>query len=336
MEAQQGKPKVSYADFIAQQPKMPKFENRSVAWFIDKRIAESEKPGARPLLGSHRYILKAMQRMPIGAVMVKDLAPTHLIDHCRLRKATPSRHGKTPKPQTVRQDIVYLRSTIRTFVDMDELPVEALNVFTKANRILRREQLVGKGQPRERRPEPGELERIFGAIDAGQFKIPMRALVEFSLVSGRRIGETCKLLWADLDEEKRTCLVRDLKNSAGKGFHGEFPLLGSAWDIVMAQPRVTPYIFSFRMREDKPWKQIVAKSAGAAYTRIKKDLGIPDLRLHDNRAECFTRMFEVGYSVPEVQQVSQHKGDAKTLLVHYTRLRPESLHQGPASKRAAR
>jgi integrase len=219
-------------------------------------------------------------------------------------------------------------------VDLDELAPESLNVFTKANRILQREQLIGKAQPRERRLEPHEEVLIFKTIDSMRCKIPMRALVEFSLHAGRRISETCRLKWTDIDETKRTCIVRDLKNAAGKGFHGEFPLLGRAWDIVQEQPRMTEYIFSMAQRPGV-WKQVCSRTVTAAYIRVKKKCGLhgANLRLHDNRAETFSRMFEEGYNVPEVQQLSLHKGDAKTLIQHYTRLRPESLHLGPAAKR---
>ena len=326
-----GKPRVSYAEFVSQQ--YP--QQGSVAWFIDRRIAESRKPGARPILPSHYYTLKRLQRAPIGKRPAAELVPLDLIDHGRLRKAGVTHMGTPVKPQTVRQDFTYLRSMVRTFVDLDELPESALNVFRKANRLLQREQLIAKAQARERRPEPDELVRIYAAIDAMRCKIPLRALVEFSLASGRRIGESCRLKWADLDEVKRTCLVRDLKNAAGKGFHGEFPLLGRAWEIVQAQPRVSEFIFSMQPKKDAAWKQVCSRTVTAAYIRVKKKAGLhgENLRLHDNRAETFSRMFEDGYSVPEVQQVSLHKGDAKTLLVHYTRLRPESLHNGPASKR---
>ncbi len=326
METQQGKPRVKYADLQ---------KKGTVAWFIDRRIAESRKPGARPLLASHLYTLLRLKKAPIGQAVAAALVPLDLIDHCRARKAQVTHMGTPVKPQTIRQDITYLRSTIRTFVDLDELPVEALNVFTKAMRLLTREQLIGKAQARERRPEPDELVRIYAAIDAMRCKIPLRALVEFSLVAGRRISESCRLKWSDIDETKRTCLVRDLKNAAGKGFHGEFPLLGRAWDIVQAQPRVTDYIFAMQMNRRGGWQQVCSRTVTAAYIRVKKVAGLhgANLRLHDNRRETFSKMFEDGFSVPEVQKLSLHKGDAKTLLVHYTNIPPESLHQGPASKR---
>jgi integrase len=331
------KPKVTYAEFVAAQ--QARKREGSIAWFVDKRIEESKKPGARALGKSHRWILLARAKDPIGHVTFAEIKVSDIVDMGRLRKASGV------KPQTCLQDVAFLRSMARFFVDLDMLPQTVLDTFSRAHRLLQKEQLIGKGQPRERRPTPEEIDIILAEIDATPaFWIPMRAIVEFSLHAGRRISETCRLRWTDLDEVKRTCWVRDLKNAAGKGHHGEFPLLGRAWEIVQEQPRVSEFIFSMQPKfgpRKGQWLQIRAPSASAAYTSLKKRLAkrhpglFIGLRLHDNRAETFTRLFERGFSVPEVQLVSLHKGDAKTLIVHYTRLRPESLHAGPAALRRA-
>lgn len=125
--------------------------------------------------------------------------------------------------------------------------------------------------------------------------------------------------------EKRTCLVRDLKNPKGKGYHGVFPLLGRAWDIVMAQPRLT----------DKPSERIFPfnpKTCSARYTLAKAALGITGLRLHDSRRHKFSGMLEQGYSVAQVQQVSLHT-NANILLGSYVTTDPASVHNGPAAMR---
>lgn len=307
------KRKWTYAEFVAAQEAM-KTEG-TVAWFINKRIAESRKPGARPLGNSHRWILLARSEEPIGRLQLATLKTQDLVDHCRMRKANGC------LPQTTRQDIAFLRSMVKYFVMLEQLPATALDVFTRAMPLLEKEQLIGKGQERTRRPTPEEIEKILAHIDAGSFRIPMRPIVEFQLLTARRISETCRLRWEDLDYEKKTCLVRDLKNPKGKGFSDTFPLLGRAWDIVMAQPKTGDRIFPYR-----------AASISAAYTRIKKDLGIQNLRLHDCRRDCVSRLFEAGYGVPEVAKVSLHRNPSLLLKV-YTQIPPESLHQGPASKR---
>ena len=298
---------------------------------IEKYVAEFAQPGSRVLGSSQLCILRLVQRAPIAAKEHTSLKPLDFMEHCKARRAGvfQSKRGGAVKPQTVNQDIVFLGIVLKHAVEVWEMPEDGLKAYKKAKPQLMKQQLIGKAQARDRRPTEEELERLLAYFDdyatRERAKIPMRAIAEFAVYSGRRISETCRLRWGDVDMEKRLCVVRDLKNPRGKGFHSAFPLLGRAWEIVMAQPRLTT----------DPSERIfpyVSKSVSAAYTAAKKELGIKGLRLHDSRRECFSRLFEAGYNVPEVQKVSLHR-NATMLLNVYTALKPEDLHLGPASKR---
>lgn len=308
------KTKVTYAEFVAAK------QNGTVASTIRRFIRDTEQPGAKPLGLSHSYTLKRLARSPIGELRLEELKPQDFLDHCRARKAAGI------QPQTVMQDMTYLSGVLKHAVQVWDVPEGCLSAYKKAQPLLVKQQLIAKSTPRTRRPTPEEIAALLAFFDQQakhkNTKLPMRAIVEFSLKTARRISETCRIRWDDLDTEKRLCLVRDLKNPKGKGFHDSFPLLGDAWDLVMAQPRKDERIFPY-----------CAKSCGASYTRAKKQLGIKDLRLHDNRREKISRMFEEGYSVPEVAKLSLHRNPHLLLRV-YTVLKPEDLHRGPASKRA--
>lgn len=315
------KPRLTYQQFVAAK------QHGTVASTIRRFIVDSEQPGAKPLGLSHGYTLKRLARSPIGELRLEELKPQDFLDHCRMRKADGI------QPQTTNQDITYLSGVLKHAVQVWDVPEGCLSAYKKAQPLLVKQQLIAKSTPRTRRPTPEEIELLLAFYDKQaehkNTKIPMRAIVEFSLKTARRISETCRILWDDLDHEKRLCLVRDLKNPKGKGFHDSFPLLGDAWDLVIAQPRVSARIFPF-----------CAKSCGASYTRAKKKLAalhpglFINLRLHDNRREKISRMFEEGYSVPEVAKLSLHRNPHLLLRV-YTALKPEDLHKGPASKRAA-
>lgn len=308
-----GKPRVSYTQYVATK------QHGTVASTIRRFIVDTQQPGAKPLGLSHAYTLKRLARSPIGEIRIAELKPQDFLDHCRMRKAAGI------QPQTVQQDITYLSGVLKHAVQVWDEPEDCLSAYRKAQPLLVKQQLIAKSNPRTRRPTPEEIASLLAFFDAqanhGNTKIPMRAIVEFSLKTARRISETCRIRWDDLDAEKRLCLVRDLKNPKGKGFHDSFPLLGDAWDLVMAQPRKDERIFPYN-----------AKSCGASYTRAKNQLGIKGLHLHDNRREKISRMFEEGYSVPEVAKLSLHRNPSLLLRV-YTVLKPEDLHKGPASKR---
>ena len=65
------------------------------------------------------------------------------------------------------------------------------------------------------------------------------------------------------------------------------------------------------------------KSAGTAFHRACRELGIRDLHFHDLRHEATSRLFEAGLTIEKVALVTGHK-DWK-MLRRYTNLRPESL-----------
>lgn len=67
---------------------------------------------------------------------------------------------------------------------------------------------------------------------------------------------------------------------------------------------------------------------GSRFTRACKAEGIIDLHFHDSRRECASRLFEQGYQIQEVAQVTGHK-DLNTLWRIYTKLHPEALHRRP-------
>jgi len=321
------KPRISYAEYMKRLN--PTYAEGTLADWIERFIAEREQPGGRSIGLSHKYTLRRCQRSPIAAKHHTEVRAVDFLNHCKARKAAGI------QPQTITQDMTYLSGVIKYALEIWEIPTaeDCYRAYRKAVPQLKKEQLIAKSEPRVRRPTPEELQQILdhlalpAKVDRAS-TIPMVPIVKFTYLTGRRISETCRIMWGDVDFEKRTCMVRDLKNSKGKGFHDTFPLLGEAWDIVMAQPRVNPADPKERIFPRNP------QSCGAKFTIAKKALGIPNLRLHDMRRECFTRMFEGGFNVPEVQKMSLHRNPT-ILLKNYTALRPEDLHNGPAAKRVA-
>ncbi|PHM46872.1 integrase [Xenorhabdus sp. KK7.4] len=94
------------------------------------------------------------------------------------------------------------------------------------------------------------------------------------------------------------------------------PLLGEAWDIVQRQPKSeTGLIFPY-----KP------SGISHGFREACKELGIEDLRYHDLRREGASRLFEAGFSIEEVAQVTGHRS-LNVLWQVYTELYPQSLHE---------
>ncbi|WP_318454839.1 site-specific integrase [Photobacterium leiognathi] len=181
-------------------------------------------------------------------------------------------------------------------------------------------KLVAKSNRRNRRPSSEELKQLEHALRQQQNKprttIPYADLLEFSILSCMRVSEVCSILWSDIDDTTKSVLVRDRKDPREKiGNHQMVPLLGNAWDIVQAQPHTDSRIFPYN-----------PKSISTGFQRVRNKLGIVDLRYHDMRREGASRLFEMGFSIEEVAQVTGHK-DLKVLWQVYTELNPGRLHQ---------
>ncbi|MEN4605981.1 site-specific integrase [Pantoea agglomerans] len=259
-----------------------------------------------------RYVLDMLTDCDIAMIRLDDLEIPNIIDHCRQRRATGA------GPVTIAQDITFLSGVLSA-----AKPVFGVNYIANpaidARPVLQQMQLIGKSQRRSRRPAPDELTKLEEGLrirSAHQStKIPYNDILEFSILSCMRIGEVCRIEWGDLDEKQRAVLVKDRKDPRKKtGNHMLVPLLGDAWHIVQRQPRTSKQIFPYNSR-----------SVTAGFQRVRNELGIEDLRYHDLRREGASRLFEAGFSIEEVAQVTGHRS-LNVLWQVYTELYPSSLH----------
>ena len=196
-------------------------------------------------------------------------------------------------------------------------------MFEEAVPVLIEMKLIGKSQKRTRRPTSEEIDKLKVSLKErmafrpnAQNSIPFIDILDFSILSCMRIGEVCALRWEDLNQLHKTILVRDRKDPRKKtGNHLLVPLLGGAFEIVMQQPQHHELIFPYNSR-----------SVTAGFQRVRNQLGIEDLRYHDLRREGASQLFEKGYTLEEVAQVTGHR-DLNILWQVYTQLFPHKLHE---------
>jgi integrase len=177
--------------------------------------------------------------------------------------------------------------------------------------VLRREGLIGKSARRERRPTSKELwvlSQYFGLHRS----IPMLHIMFFAIFSCRRQSEITRLRWDDINNENRTCLMRDMKHPTIKHFSKRFKLSRSAYKIIQRQARQSEFIFPYN-----------SKTIGHYFRKACKFNDIIDLRFHDLRHEGVSRLFEAGFSIAEVQKISLHS--TWDSLSRYTNIDPGDI-----------
>lgn len=264
--------------------------------FIQEMNGSGAKAGLKALGESHLYCLRRLQRTAFGEKDALALADDDYIEHVRARREKVS-------AATAQHDLTFWRGVVQyarsAWKDCKAL---SLAPMVDAMPMLKKYNLVGKSTPRTRRPNDDELERLFGYLRERDARADIQVVpcLLFALESTRRRGEICRLQWGDVDFERRTYMIRDVKHPTKKiGNHKTFPLTATLAEIIRRQPRLTM----------EPTERVFPyndKSLGAAYTLAKKALGIENLRFHDNRREGISRLIEAGLPPHEARLVSGH------------------------------
>lgn len=150
------------------------------------------------------------------------------------------------------------------------------------------ERITAKSRQRQRRLSEAEEQNLIAYFTERDYRadIPMADIMRFAVATARRQEEITRLQWADLNRERGTTLLRNVKHPRLKtGNHKFFKLPPDAWAIIEQREGSTtsPLVFPYN-----------SKSIGAAFTRAVRVLGIQDLRFHDLRHEATSRLFERG------------------------------------------
>lgn len=293
------KPRLKYDQqhFMSQQ-------RLTVAWVIERFIAEMDgtagRPPVRPLGLSHRLTLLRAARERLGPILALKLENTDVVAYCRDRADL--------SPATRGQYITYLANALRyagsAWPDCKGVSDKAIK---EAKPFLKANGLIAKSTPRDRRPSQEELERLFDLFveqnRAPKNRIDMVLISLWQIASGRRIGESCRLLWGDWDKKNHVILVRKMKDPKNKNKQKVVALTAEAQQMLEALEHT-------RVRPDDPTERIFpynSHSVSAKFTAAKRELGIPNLRLHDCRRECASRLAEKGYTSNQIRLVTGHE-----------------------------
>jgi integrase len=272
---------------------------------IDRYLTEMDR--FKPTSATKRGNLKRWVES-LGHREVTSLTGQDILDHINARTAGPA---------TMAMELGFLAEVLAAARSLWNMTIP--DVVTAAKPVLRRAGAIAKPEERDRRPTKQELKDLADYYRFNFGKIPMRDLIPFAVDSAMRMGEIVGLRWEDYRPgDQPMILIRDRKDPKDKRGNNQLvPLLGATAAIIEAQPRRVALIFPYKV-----------DSIGASFRRACQRLLIEDLHFHDLRHEGTSRLFEQGYSIPEVAIVTGHK-DWKSLK-RYTQLAPTSLHRMPS------
>ena len=266
---------------------------------IDKYIATSRKKIGR----TKAQVLETIKAMPIASKRCADIKSQELVELAETLSVSRA-------PSTVGNYMSHLQSVFAVARPAwgFELDPEEMKGALK---VTRRMGLTAKSEERDRRPTLDELDRLmthFGTVESRRAgTVPMQKIIAFAIFSTRRQEEITRIQWGDLEPGR--VLVRDMKHPGDKiGNDTWCNLVPEAERIIKAMPGSRPGIFP-----------VTADAISTAFTRACKLLGIVDLHFHDLRHDGISRLFEMGWTIPHVAEVSGHRSWQS--LKRYTHLR---------------
>lgn len=269
---------------------------------------------ARPIsdASNEHYMLRSLTR-GLGEKIAARLTPDDLVGFATMRREEGA------GPYTINMDVSKLGTVMRYGGAAKRVSLP--DVVGSARPLLTHLRLIGGGGKRERRPTDDELRAVLAHLTTTR-GLKFAEAVAFAAITAMRRGEVCAILHSDIDAKTRTVQVWRKHPRLGKTLE-KVPLLGDAWDIAMRQPK----------SDDGRVFSVQPTTLSKYFTWACRDLGIPDLHLHDMRHEGTSKLFEQGYGIEQVALVTGHKSWAN--LRRYTNLRPEDLHGQKPKRRSS-
>ena len=142
-----------------------------------------------------------------------------------------------------------------------------------------------------------EIKRLLEAAHASDNSVLIN-IIRFLLMTGARKMEVQRAEWRHIDLRHNLWIIPDTK----AGIARQVPLSDVALELLAAIPSAasSPYIFP-NPRTGKPYVSIFH-----AWDRVRKDAGLPELRIHDLRHSFASMLVNEGRSLYVVQKLLGH------------------------------
>ncbi len=253
---------------------------------IDRYVDESEKKIGR----TKAQVLRSIKTYDVADLRCSEITTEDLVAFVKSIPAGPA----TRQNYLSHLSAIFAIARAAWSYPLD--PQTIKDTFTVSKRL----GVTAKGKHRDRRPTLPELDKLmehFGTVKARRpSSIPMQRIIPFAIFSTRRQEEIVTIKWDDYEGNR--VLVRDMKHPGEKiGNDTWCDLPPEASAIIESMPRHGERIFPYS-----------TDAISAAFTRACQVLAIEDLHFHDLRHEGVSRLFEMGWTIPQAASVSGHRG----------------------------
>ena len=218
-----------------------------------------------------------------------NLKPEHFEDYRDRRLKHRLKNGKTIAPGTVKRELTMLKRVIDYRKRRLGLLINPVNTEDVKRPAVNDERDV--------RLSLEERARLMQACDEARNPW-LRAFVELGFETGARRGNLLRLTWEDIDLERRTALLRGIKNSRSpdKIINHLIGLTPRAVQILKSLPRTDHRVFP-----------MTENAFRLAFNRARTKAGVPHFHFHDTRHERISSLFEANWSMVQVMAQTGHR-----------------------------
>lgn len=266
---------------------LTKREDPALSDVIKTYLGDKLKPHGK----TKDQVLRTISNSSLGGKLCSEIKSHTIIEYLQGLKSQPQTRGNYLSHLSA----VFAVAKPAWGYPLDKQAVEDARV------VADKMGIISRSLQRTRRPTLIELGMLMEYYSVYERKrsdsIPMTKIILFSIFSTRRQDETCRIVAEDLDRAHSEVIVRDMKNPGEKIGNDVHTLLPPEALLLLEQRDVTTGRF---------WP-FNPDSVSASFTRTCKILGIEDLHFHDLRHDGVSRLFEMGWTIPRVAQVSGHR-----------------------------
>ena len=218
-----------------------------------------------------------------------NLKPEHFEDYRDRRLKHRLKNGKTIAPGTVKRELTMLKRVIDYRKRRLGLLVNPVNTEDVKRPAVNDERDV--------RLSLADRERLLQVCRDAQNPW-LGAFVELGFETGARRGNLLRLAWDDVDLERKTALLRGIKNSRSpdKIINHLIGLTPRAVEILKALDRTDSRVFP-----------MTENAFRLAFNRARAKAGVPHFHFHDTRHERISSLFEAKWSMIQVMAQTGHR-----------------------------
>lgn len=181
--------------------------------------------------------------------------------------------------------------------------------YTDKNPLKGLDKIGGKEKTRNPNYTNENIRELWNAFE--EQEEPFSSLFKLLVITGQRLGETSRMKWKHIDQQKALWIIPEAETKGKKVHIVPIPEMAAAiLEKLYPKTGDKDYVFASPKKYNKPLVHF-----HAATERIRKSTELSEFKIHDLRHVVITGMISLGVDFVHVGKTVAHKGLAKEHVI---------------------